>query len=352
MTAHVVVVGAGYAGVMAANRVASVGVADVVVTVINPRRDFVERIRLHQCAAGSGAATVPLADLLHHAVRLRVAAVDAIGERSVTLNDGQVVGFDFLIYAVGSGADRQGFEQGDVGAVTGLGAAERLHARLRALPAGARIVVVGGGLTGIETSAEIAEQFPRLRLDLVTNTVAASMSAGGRAVIERTLSALGVSVRGGLTVTGVRAGGVDLRGNRVLFGDCTIWAGSFTVPGLARRSGLPVDRLGRLRTDESLVCVGHPRIVGIGDAAAPPQSVAGHVRMSCQASIPMGAHGANTVLALLDGRKPSALSVGFVGQAVSLGRRRGLIQITRLDDSPRALAIRGRSAAAIKEVVC
>ncbi|MGO4205460.1 hypothetical protein AB4Z09_27740 [Rhodococcus sp. TAF43] len=51
---HVVVVGAGYAGGMAANRVASAGISDVVVTVINPRWEFVERIRLHQYAAGSG----------------------------------------------------------------------------------------------------------------------------------------------------------------------------------------------------------------------------------------------------------------------------------------------------------
>ncbi|MGO4205459.1 NAD(P)/FAD-dependent oxidoreductase [Rhodococcus sp. TAF43] len=270
----------------------------------------------------------------------------------MTLNDGQVVAFDFLVYAAGSGADRPGVEQSGVCAVTGLGAAERLHARLRALPAGARIVVVGGGLTGIETSAEIAEQFPRLRTHLVTNTVAASMPERSRAAIEGTLSALGVAVQAGLTVTDVRAGGVDLRGGGVLGGDCMIWAGSFGVPGLARRSGLPVDRLGRLRTDESLVCVDHPRIVGVGDAAAPPQTVAGHIRMSCQASIPMGAHGADTVLALLDGRPPSPLSIGFVGQAVRLGRRRGLIQVTGLDDSPRALAIRGRGAAVIKEVVC
>lgn len=213
----------------------------------------------------------------------------------------------------------------------------------------AHVVVVGAGYAGVMAANRVAS----------AGLVYAVGSGDHRPRLERTLTALGVEVRAGLTVTEVRAGGVDVRGSGVdvdgggvLGSDCTIWAGSFEAPGLARRSGLPVDRRGRLRTEESLVCVDHPRIVGVGDAAAPPGTVVGHVRMSCQASIPMGAHGADTVLALLDGRQPSRLSVGFVGQAVSPGRRHGLILITRPDDSARALRIRGRAAAAIKEVVC
>jgi len=48
MVAQVVVVGAGYAGAMAANRLAAVGGPQTVVTVINPWAEFVERIRLHE----------------------------------------------------------------------------------------------------------------------------------------------------------------------------------------------------------------------------------------------------------------------------------------------------------------
>ena len=61
---HVVVVGAGYAGVMAANRLLAEH-PEVAVTVVNPRPVFVERVRLHQVAAGSGTATHELSDLLH-----------------------------------------------------------------------------------------------------------------------------------------------------------------------------------------------------------------------------------------------------------------------------------------------
>ncbi|EME16474.1 FAD-dependent pyridine nucleotide-disulfide oxidoreductase [Rhodococcus triatomae BKS 15-14] len=349
---QVVVVGAGYAGVMAANRIAARNARDAVVTIVNPRREFVERIRLHQTAAGTGTAARPLAALLHPTIRLCVATVRTIAERSVTLDSGGEVPFDHLVYAVGSGAVHPGAGHVDVGGVSGLDAATSLNGRLRALPHGARVVVVGGGLTGIETAAEIAGRFPTLATHVVTRAFGASLSVRGRAAVEQALTGLGVSIHAGRTVSRVGADGAEFDGGGRLFGDCTIWAGAFAVPELARSSGLPVDRYGRLRTDESLVCVGHPRIVGVGDAVSPPPAVAGHLRMSCQAAIPMGAHGADAIAALLNDRIPPTLSVGFIGQAVSLGRRGGVIQTTRSDDSPRSLVVRGGTAAVVKEAVC
>ena len=53
---HVVVIGGGYAGVMAANRLRLRD--DVTVTLINPRPDFVHRVRPHQLVGGSDDAVV------------------------------------------------------------------------------------------------------------------------------------------------------------------------------------------------------------------------------------------------------------------------------------------------------
>ncbi|MFD0855699.1 FAD-dependent oxidoreductase, partial [Actinomadura adrarensis] len=97
----VVVAGAGYAGTLAANRIAK-KVSGTEITIINPRPEFVERVRLHQQAAGTGKAATPLAKMLHEGVRSRTAAVEKIGDGSVTLGDGEVLDFDFLILAVGS----------------------------------------------------------------------------------------------------------------------------------------------------------------------------------------------------------------------------------------------------------
>ncbi|MFC9437623.1 NAD(P)/FAD-dependent oxidoreductase [Nocardia sp. NPDC057030] len=349
--AHVVVVGAGYAGVMAANRLAAVGQSDVRVTVVNPRAEFVERIRLHEHAAGGTNAVQRRRGLLHRDVRLRVAAVDEIGARSVRLDDGAALGFDYLVYAVGSAAATgvPGVEYAY--RVADLAGAEALRLRLPRLPAGARVVVIGGGLTGIETSAEIAYRYPSLTVELVSRSVAGWLPESSRATIEGKLVQAGVQLLTGLRVSGVRSDGVVTDAD-LLPSDCTVWAGSFGVPDLALRSGLPVSADGRLRTGDTLVCVDHGRIVGVGDAVMPPGHVGEHVRMSCQAAIPMGAHGADTVLALIRGEEPEPLSLGLAGQAISLGRRDGFIQATHRDDSARGFTLSGRVAAVAKEQVC
>ena len=63
----ILVVGAGYAGTIAANRLAK-KLKEAHITLINPRTDFVERVRLHQQIAGTGSATTPLRDMLRDGV--------------------------------------------------------------------------------------------------------------------------------------------------------------------------------------------------------------------------------------------------------------------------------------------
>ncbi|WP_240167367.1 NAD(P)/FAD-dependent oxidoreductase [Streptomyces noursei] len=351
MVARVVVVGAGYAGVMAANRLAAVGRSDVDVTVVNPRPDFVERVRLHEHAAGAPRAIRPLRGLLRPDVRLRVAAADTIAERSVRLDDGGALDFDYLLYAVGSTAARGMTGSEHAWNIADLDGAESLRTRLRQLPAQAPVVIVGGGLTGIESAAEIAYRYPSLDIALVSRSVAAGLPASSRARIHAKLANAGVALHTGLRVTAIRADGVDTDGGR-LPSDCTVWAGSLAVPDLALRSGLPVAAHGRLRTDDALVCLHHRRIVGVGDAVAPPVHVGAHLRMSCQAALPMGAHGADTVLAMIRGQQSTSVSIGMTGQAISLGRRDGFIQAAHRDDTPAAFALSGRAAAVVKERVC
>src|SRR5690348_7291330 len=99
---EVVVIGGGYAGVMAANRLTRR--ADVTVTLINARPRFVERIRLHQLVAGSDDAVVDYRKVLARRVRLLVGTVARIdaATRTLTLESGGAIGYDYLIYAAGS----------------------------------------------------------------------------------------------------------------------------------------------------------------------------------------------------------------------------------------------------------
>jgi NADH:ubiquinone reductase (H+-translocating) len=341
-TTRVVVVGGGYAGVLAANRLQS---ADVDVTLVNPRPRFVERIRLHQLAVGNHTATQEYDQVLAAGVHLVVdqaQRIDAAGRR-VHLAAGAPLDYDYLIYAVGSGGAVPEFAYG----VAEYEQAQRLGQKLAGTPARAPIVVVGGGLTGIEAASEFAEQ--GRPVTLVCDLLGPSLGEPGRRWIAKRLAKLGVTVIDDGTVSAVTTDRVVLADGRALPSAVTVWTAGFGVPGLAAASGLSTDELGRLRTDETLTSVDDPRIVAAGDAATPSGLP---LRMSCQAAMPMGAVAAQTVLARITGTEPAEINQAFTGQCISLGRDTGTLQFAHTDDRPRSAYLGGRLPAMVKEQVC
>src|SRR5262245_50087017 len=103
---HVVILGAGYAGQMAAARIAKRR-PDARLTVIDASPVFVERIRLHQMAAGGRVAARPMTAVLPRVARFvqgRVAAWDPTGRRlTVTTDTGSAeLRYDWCVYALGS----------------------------------------------------------------------------------------------------------------------------------------------------------------------------------------------------------------------------------------------------------
>ncbi|MBV2364524.1 NAD(P)/FAD-dependent oxidoreductase [Streptomonospora nanhaiensis] len=348
----VVVIGGGYAGVLAANRLTQRG--DVAVTLVNPRPVFVERIRLHQLAAGTHRAVTDYRDVLAPGVRLVVDAVTRVdaAERSVALAEGGSLGYDHLVYAVGSG----GAEPPVPGAaefshpVSTLEEAQRLADALTAAPAGAAVTVVGAGPTGIEAAAELAEQGRKVTL-VCGGILGPYLHPRGRRSVAGRLAKLGVRVLDGpdSTVAEVTRETVRFADGRDLRSDVTVWTAGFGVPDLAARSGLSTDALGRLLTDETLTSVDDPRIVAAGDAAAPSDLP---FRMSCQSATRLGAHAADTVLRRIAGEEPEPVNLGFFGQCISLGRGAGIFQFANRDDTAKGLHIAGRLGARVKEFVC
>ncbi len=344
-TQKVIVLGGGYAGVLAANHLLQQQAAQV--TLVNARPEFVERIRLHQLVAGTHDATADYDELLSDKVTLVVDTAERIdtAARRVELASGNTLDYDYLIYAVGStsaGAPEFAY------ALSELEDAQRLRARLQDVPMSAPIVVVGGGLTGIEAASEFAEAGRTTTL-VAGPALGPSLGAQARRSAAKQLAKLGVTVIVGPTVAAVHADHVELSDGRLLRSATTVWTVGFGVPELAARSGLRTDDLGRLLTDETLVSIDDDRVVGAGDAVAPSGAP---LRMSCQAAMPLAAQAARTVLARIDGDAPQAINQAFAGQCVSIGRSYGTIQISRPDDSPRRAYVGGRIAASIKEMVC
>ncbi|MEV5748318.1 FAD-dependent oxidoreductase [Actinoallomurus sp. NPDC052308] len=352
MTARILVLGAGYSGLVAARLIAKDHGARV--TLVNASDRFVERVRLHQVAAGQDVRTRAIADLLDGAsvdfVLGRVTAI-APAEREVELADGRRLGYDTLVYALGSRSDAESVP----------GVAEHAYplalgedaVRLRErLAAGGTVAVVGGGLTGIEAATELAETRPELTVRLLTaGRLGAALSERGRRHLRRALDRLRVDVLENARVTEVRANGLLLADGDHVPTDTVVWAAGFSVPDLARKAGFAVDEHGRMLVDATLRSVSHPEVYAIGDAAAMHRQDGQELRMACATGLPAARHVARTVRQGLGRRAPSPFRFRYLNQCISLGRRDALIQYVRADDSPVEFVLTGRLAALYKDVI-
>ncbi|WP_427893394.1 NAD(P)/FAD-dependent oxidoreductase [Kribbella sp. GL6] len=342
----VVVLGGGYAGTLAANRLRRR--PDVDVTLVNPRPEFVERIRLHQYVARTGDVTIDYGTLLGEGIDLVVDSATRIdaAARSVELASGVTLDYDYLIYAVGSRAatpvDEHAFD------IAEYESAQRLRTKLDDLPRDAPITVVGGGFTGIETVAELADRGRSVTL-VCGGSLAPTLSTKGRRYVATWLAEHDVDVLEHQPVTKVRADQLVLENGIVRRSALTIWTAGFGVPQLAADSGLRTDKAGRLITDETLTSVDDDRIVAAGDAVAPSGRP---LRMSTYAAGPLGAQAADTVLSRIAGTEPVPLELRFSGACISLGRDAGIRQLARKDDTAVNLFIPGRLGAKVKEKTC
>lgn len=349
MRPRVVILGAGYAGISAAKRLAG---TDAKVTVINPRAVFVERIRLHQLVAGTHQARLPLRQLLPSAVSCIQASASAIdtARRGVRLDDGTELGFDYLVYALGSTARIDTIPGAERHAV-GIGeweAARTARARIRELRAGAPLTVVGGGLTGLELATELAGTGPAIRL-VTSGALAPSVSVRGRAYLREHLRRSGVQLLEETEVVEVGANKIRLAEGDALESELTVLTTAFATPSLAADSGLDTAANGALLVRPDLVSTSSPRVIGAGDAAL---LEADPLRMSCQAAIPLGTHAAESVLAMHADIEPRSVRPKYTGQCISLGRGAALWQLTNRRDVPRERMLTGRAGATVKEGIC
>jgi NADH dehydrogenase len=354
---EIVIIGAGYTGMAATMSLAArvKGRNDVHITLVNPQARFTERLRLHQVASGQNLADLEIPELLAGTgvefVQGWVTAVDA-GAQTVRVDDEYTLRYDTLVYALGAVADTEVVPGVDEHAYTLNSAhdAELLAEQLDRLATGT-VVVAGGGLTGIESAAEIAEQRPELDVVLLSREQpGAMMGPKARARLLAGLARLGVQVRAGVDVVKVLPDGVALADGEILAAHAVLWTAGVRVSPLARAAGLRVDERGRIVTDAALRSVSHPNVYAVGDAAAVQQGY-GVLHGTCQSGIPTGVHAAASIARQLKGKQPKPFRFGYVHQPVSLGRHDAVIQFTHADDTPRRFYLAGRWAVAYKETV-
>ncbi|MGO4614979.1 NAD(P)/FAD-dependent oxidoreductase [Nocardia sp. 2YAB30] len=362
MKHRIVVLGAGYAGANAAGRLAKrLHPADVEITVVNADPEFVERVRMHQLAAGQELKSRELTDVFAdtgvRVVLARVTAVDA-DRKAVAIDaaDGsREIAYDTLVYALGSAAADCGVPGVAEHAhdIAGKQSARRMRERLATLGAGATVLVVGGGLTGIEAATEIAEARPDLEVALVARgSLGDWLSEKAQQHLRKAFGRLGITVREHTDIARVERTGAGTIDGRTIPAQMTVWTAGFAVHPIAAATTLQVSATGQIVVDDTMRSVSHPDVYAVGDAALAPGANGDPLRMSCASGVPTAYQAADAIAARLTGRKIPRNSIGYTGQCISLGRRDAVVQWVTPNDQPEPSALTGWAAARLEEFIC
>lgn len=353
---RIVIAGAGYGGVSCALRLARRVPAGTSITLISATDRFIERIRLHQRATGQNVGDWSLPALIRGTgIQLRVGQIDQLDHnRRVLAVGAERIEFDTLVLALGSHVDIDSVKGvRDHAMAVEFGSVAGIHRALQKAAAhNGRVTIVGGGLTGIELAAEIAESFGDLQVSLVSQArLAEGWSDVARAHALASLQRLGVRVDEGPHIRAVHARRLETDRGDLPFDAC-IWAGGFAGHPLAWNSGLKVNQQGQALVDSQLRSVSHPAVHVIGDLGTVAPGLTPQMPMGCKSAMPAGAWAAENIARRLSGQPEQTLQYGVPFFCVSLGRRDGLIQMAARDGSMTGRVLTNRRGAWFKEFIC
>ena len=199
------------------------------------------------------------------------------------------------------------------------------------------VVVVGGGLVGVELVGELTafaddvlRFYPRIRRDeirfrlfeagpRILPEIDAKLAAKAARVLERR----GVEIHVATAVRSIETERVRLEKDSVDAGTIVLAAG--IVPS-AVASAIPVvrDRLGRIEVDAAMRSRSHPQVWALGDCAAIPGPDGRPYPALAQHAIREARHLAGNIRAAIDGRVPSPFMFRTLGTMASLGHTRAV----------------------------
>jgi NADH dehydrogenase len=356
----VVILGAGYAGLMAALRLNRKKQA-LRIALINVSDRFVERVRLQERIVAEVEPRIPsisafLAGTKVEFIRGRVVSLGA-ERRLVHLEcegANEEIAFDQAIYALGTRIDVENVKGASehayrLEAIEGPRSPSALRARLREnANRPIRVITVGGNETSVEVAGEIKTAWPNAEVTMVSASRCGDFK-GGRveAAIRGELTRLGVRMIDQETVTEVCATEIVTASGQRFSCDVCVWSGGLRSPGVASSAGISTDPQGRIWVDPNLRSISHSHIFAVGDAAHPVAPTGAPYRISAFVALSTGAYVADAILRQRTSRKPDPFSFSTYGQGIAVGRG-GVGFFSYPDDKQRWFIVTGGAARVIR----
>ncbi|SET37646.1 NAD(P)/FAD-dependent oxidoreductase [Paenibacillus sp. NFR01] len=354
MSKHIVILGAGYGGLLSALTVRKyISKSDARVTVINQYPTHQIITELHRLAAGNvseKAVAMPLAKLFAGKdIDLKIAKVKtfSVDNKKVELSNGEALSYDALVVGLGSVTAYfgiPGLEQYSM-VLKSANDANKVHAHIEERiaeyaksknPADATILIGGGGLTGVELVGEIADMMPQLTKKYGVDAKEIKLllvEAGPKilpvlpdALIERATASLekrGVQFLTGLAVTNVDHNVIQLKDGQKVIANTFVWTGGVQGHPLVGESGLEVNR-GRATVNNFLQSASHPDVFVAGDSAVYFGPDGRPYPPTAQIAWQMGELIGYNLYAYLNGQSLETFSPVNSGTLASLGRKDGV----------------------------
>jgi NADH dehydrogenase len=359
---HVVILGGGFAGLMAARELDRPGVR---VTIVDRSNHHLFQPLLYQVATAALAApdvSAPIRQLLwrQRNATVLMGGVERIDvERKRIVVEGLHIDYDYLVLATGMTHAYFGNDKWAKHAPGLKTVGEALDVRRRILrafeaaeletSAEARrawttFVVVGGGPTGVELAGALAEIAGRTlardfrRFDPRMTRVIL-VEAGPRILApfperlsknaHQQLERLGIEVRTGTSVTDLGPDFVEIGGETVAT-RTVLWAAGVKASPLTAHLGVPLDRAGRVWVEPDLSVPDRPEVFVAGDLIAKTQDgkpLPGVAQLATQS----GRHIARNIRADLAHRPRAPFHYVDKGSMATIGRNKAVAKIGRFE---------------------
>ena len=291
MSTQVVVLGSGYAGTGAIQRLESELGGEAEITWVSEHDYHLVLHEVHRCISTPSVESkvaIPIDEVKSSStefVEARVTGVD-VDERTVELDDGGTIDYDYLLVAVGSATAFYGIDGLEEYSLElkGLDDAREIHERVADAAAGATssepatAVVGGAGLSGIQTAGEIAEYRDEhdapIEIVLVEglDQVLPNNDPELQGALRRRLEDRGIEIKCGEFVSKVDeetiyVGGGEEEGPEELAYDVFVWTGGITGQEEIADCDLDKDERSNRIHAESDFQTSNDRVFALGDTA-------------------------------------------------------------------------------------
>jgi NADH dehydrogenase len=358
---HVVILGAGFAGIGALKKLRD---ADVRITIVDKRDYHTFQPLLYQVATdelGPTEVGFPIRELLHghKNITYHQAAVKSVdlAQKQVVMDGVAPIPYDYLVLALGGvvnffhtpGADQYAFPLYTMDDAIRL--KEHILKTLEAVDKNPALMddgalnfcVVGGGPTGVELAgalvelyrAELKEDYPNLPVGdgqvllyehspQLLGTFAPKLESYARKALEER----GVKVHTGTGVAKIGPTSIDLSTGATVKTHTTVWAAGLQANPIVSSLGVELVHGGRIPVGPDLQVKDHPGVFAIGDIAAMTDGKTGQVLPGLGATaLQAGRHVGETIKRLLDGKQPEPFEYFNKGLMAQVGRGAAVVEL-------------------------